>query len=264
MRRARRHGDAGRMNTTTRTLGTTSPLDAQASSAQPATASSLSRIRLTRAAGVAALVKALTYIAGFAVMGAYLAPRGFADAQGDPAASLDLLLAEQGVMYAWYLALYIVGGLALIVLVQGLQATLARVSPVLSQTSGILGQVWAGLLLASGLVALVGQTTVIALAETDRALAVSTWSSVTVIQDALGGGIEIVGAAWILIIGWIGLRSRTFGLSFSLNAVLIGLLGTATLIPATADLAATSFGLTFVVWFVWAAIVLLRRREPVA
>lgn len=213
---------------------------------------------LTRAAGWAAVVKGLTYVLGLGVMGAYLAPRGFADAQGDPAASLDLLVAHPDAMYSWYLVLYLVGGLALAVLAQGLRARLAGPAPALAATSAVVGYLWAGLLLASGLIALVGQTAVLELAADDRALAVSTWSAVSVIQDALGGGIELVGGVWALLIGWIGLRTRTFGLSFSLNAVLIGLLGVVTLVPGLADVAGVSFGLTFVVWFFWAGVVLLR------
>lgn len=249
------------MTTSPHTLGSPRPVGATAPATVPTTtATAATGHAMTRAAGWAALVKGLTYVVGFAVMGAYLAPRGFTDAQGDPAASLDVLVANADVMYVWYLVLYLVGGLALVVLAQGLRSRLSAVSPALAATSGVLGYLWAGLLLASGLIALVGQTAVLDLAASDRAMAVSTWASVSVVQDALGGGIELVGGAWALLIGWIGLRTRTFGLSFSLNAVLIGLLGVATLVPAVADVAATSFGLTFVVWFFWASVVLLRRR----
>ena len=45
-----------------------------------------------RLVGVAALVKAATYVVGFAGMAAYLAPRGFVDAAVDPAESLAFLL----------------------------------------------------------------------------------------------------------------------------------------------------------------------------
>ena len=69
--------------------------------------------------GIAALVKAATYIVGFGVMGAYLAPRGLLDAQGDPGASLSFLLDNQAAMYSWYLVLCLVGGIALVSLVLG-------------------------------------------------------------------------------------------------------------------------------------------------
>ena len=154
---------------------------------------------LRRAGGIAALVKAATYIVGFGVMGAYLAPRGLLDAQGDPSASLSFLLDNQAAMYSWYLVLYLVGGIALVSLVLGVHDVLRRKAPTLSLTAGVFGTIWAGLLLASGLISLVGQQAVVELATSDIVMAESTWSSVSVIQDALGGGIEIVarfGSSW--------------------------------------------------------------------
>ena len=68
--------------------------------------------------GIAALVKAATYIVGFGVMGA---PRTswFVGCAGDPSASLSFLLDNQAAMCSWYLVLYLVGGIALVSLVLG-------------------------------------------------------------------------------------------------------------------------------------------------
>lgn len=219
---------------------------------------------LERAGGAAALVKAVTYVTGFAVMGAYLAPRGFTDAQGDPAASLDVLTENAGVMYGWYLVLYLVGGLALVGLVLALRERLGAAGA-LVRASAVIGHVWAGLLLASGLVALVGQTAVLDLAATDHATAVATWSSVSVVQDALGGGIELVGGAWALLVGVAGWRTRALSRGLSAVAMGIGVLGAATLVPQIAGDAAAAFGVALIGWFVWVAVALLRgTRGPAA
>lgn len=88
------------MTTSPHTLGSPRPVGATAPATVPTTtATAATGHALARAAGWAALVKGLTYVVGFAVMGAYLAPRGFTDAQGDPAASLDVLVANADVMY---------------------------------------------------------------------------------------------------------------------------------------------------------------------
>lgn len=215
---------------------------------------------LQRAGGLAALAKAATYIVGFAVMGAYLAPRGFLDAQGDPAESLSFLLANQSVMYLWYLTLYVVGGLALVVLVQALRARMPQ-APTLSATAGVLGYLWSGLLLASGMIALVGQRAVVELAVTDPDVASSTWSSVSVVQDAVGGGIEIVGGLWVLLVSIAGMRTRSFGRGLSVLGIGVGLAGACTLVPAAADAAGSLFGLGMIVWFVWSASTLLSSRR---
>jgi hypothetical protein len=216
-----------------------------------------------RAGGVAALVTAATYLTGFAVLGAYLVPRGFLDAQGDPAASLALLLANQAVLYAWYLVLYLVGGAALVVLVQALHDRVRWSAPGLARAASAFGYIWAGLLLASGMISLVGQRAVVELAAGDSAAAAAAWFTVGVVRDALGGGIEIVGAVWVLLLGLAGLRTGAVGRGLSGLGVALGVLGAGTLVPGVA-VAGPLFGVGLVVWFVWAGISLLRGTRPVA
>lgn len=212
---------------------------------------------LQRGAGIAALVKAATYLVGFGVMGAYLAPRGFLNAQGDPAASLQLVQDHQVVLYAWYLVLYLVGGIALVSLVLGVKERL-RATPALARTAEVFGHIWAGLLLASGMVYLVGQQAVVALAADDPTTAATTWASVSIVQDALGGGIEIVGAVWVLLVSIAAIRTRTFPLGLAALGTAVGVAGAWTLLPAVADAAGAVFGIGFIAWFVWAAVSLLR------
>jgi hypothetical protein len=113
------------------------------------------------------------------------------------------------------------------------------------------------LVLAGGMVALVGQRAAVELAATDRAEAVSTWSAVTVVQDALGGGIEIVGALWVLLVSAAAIRSPALPRGLAVLGVIVGIAGAATLVPQLADAAAV-FGLGFIAWYVWVGFVLLR------
>ncbi|WP_380169610.1 hypothetical protein [Jannaschia sp. R86511] len=232
--------------TTTTTTQPSSPLTRTGSSAG-----------LQRGAGIAALVKAATYLVGFGVIGAYLAPRGLLDAQGDPAASLQFLLDNQTVLYAWYLVLYLVGGIALVSLVLGVRDRLHGASA-LARTAEVFGHIWAGLLLASGMVHLIGQQAVVALAADDSTTAATVWTSVGVVQDALGGGVELVGAVWVLLVSLAALRTRTFSLGLAGLGLAVGVAGVWTLLPAAADVAASLFGLGFVAWFVWTGVSLLR------
>lgn len=209
------------------------------------------------AGGWASLVEASTYVVGFGVAAAYLAPEGFTDAQDDPAESLAFLLDHQAVLYAWYLVLYLVAGVALVVLVLGIHDRLADRTPALARTTTAFGLIWAGVVMASGMVALVGQRAAVELAATDRAEAVSTWSATRVVQDALGGGIEIVGALWVLLVSAAAFRSPALPRGLVMLGVVVGTAGTATLVPPLAD-AAAIFGLGFIAWYVWAGLVLLR------
>lgn len=212
---------------------------------------------IQRAGGIGALVEAATYVIGFGVMAAYLAPRGFLDAQNSPAESLTFLLDNQVSMYLWYLLIYLVAGAALVVLTLGVHDRLTRSAPALAQVSTAFGLIWSGLVLASGMIALVGQRAVVDLAATDQAEAISTWSSVSTVQDALGGGIELVGALWILLLSVTAIRTGALSRGLSILGIAIGVAGMWTLVPQVED-AASLFGLGFIVWYVWAGRTLLR------
>ena len=218
---------------------------------------------LQRAGGWASLVAAVTYVIGFGVAAAYLAPAGFIDAQDDPAESLAFLLDHQATLYLWYLMLYLVGGAALVVLALGIHDRLEQRSPALARITTAFGLIWAGLVLASGMVALVGQRAAVDLAATDRAEAVSTWSAVRVVQDALGGGIEMVGALWVLLISIAALRASALPRGLAVLGIIVGVAGIWTLVPQTVDGAADVFGLGFIAWYIWAGLVLLRDQGHV-
>lgn len=222
-----------------------------------ATAAPLPTRDLQRAGGVAALIEGATYIVGIGVMTAYLAPRGFLEAQGDPAASLTVLLDNQVVMFVWYLLIYLVAGAALVVLSLGIHDRLRHATPALAQVTTAFGLIWSGVVLASGMVALVGQRAAVELAATDRSEAVSTWSAVSTVQTALGGGTEIIGAIWIILLSVAALRGRTLSRSLAFLGIAVGVAGTCTLIPQVADAGAV-FGIGFIAWYLWAGRTLLR------
>jgi hypothetical protein len=214
---------------------------------------------LQRAGGIAGFVTAATYVVGLGLIGVYLAPQGYLDVQGSLEDSLAFLLDHQVMLYTWDLVLYLVGGIALVSLVLGVHSRLRTGAAALSQTASVVGHLWAGLLLASGLIALVGQRAVVELAATDSAMAASTWSSVSVVQSALGGGIEIVGAVWVMLVSVAGIRSRVLGYGLGALGIGIGVAGAWTIVPPAAEYAGALFGLGLIVWFVWMGVTLLRR-----
>jgi len=215
---------------------------------------------LQRGAGIAALVRAAIFLVGFPLL-IYLIPRGFLDAQGHPAPSVQFLLDNQVAMYSWYLVLYLVSGVAQVSLVLGVKERL-REAPALARTAEVYGHIWAGLLLASGMVGLVGQQSVVALAGDGPGTAATTWASVSIVQYALGGGIEIVGALWLLLVSLAAIRTRAFPLGLAALGTAVGVAGMLTLLPAAGDGAAVPFGIGFMVWFVWAGVSLLRGSTP--
>ncbi len=213
---------------------------------------------LVRAGGAAAHVVAGTYVVGFITMAAFLLPRGFSDPVADPAGSLTFLLEHPSAMSAWYSLLYLLGGAAMVLVSLGIKDRLGD-APAAARVSGAFGMIWSGLLIASGSVAVVGQHAVVALHADHPGLAQQSWISVSVVQDALGGGIEVAGALWAAVVGYAVLRTRA--LSAGLGGLALGLavVGLATVLPFATEAATSIFGLGFIVWFTWAGAALLRR-----
>lgn len=215
-----------------------------------------SAARLARAGGVAALAKAATYVLGLGVMGAFLVPAGFGE--GGPADEVAFLVEHQAVLAAWYGTLYLLGGVALVVLVVALHARLRGADHGARTVTTAFGVIWSGLLLASGMVALVGQQAVVELHRTEPDRAATVLQSVSIVQDALGGGIELVGALWVLGVSALAATVGAFGRRVHLLGYLIGVAGVLTVVPALAGLGA-AFGLGFIAWFGCIAVDLLRR-----
>lgn len=209
--------------------------------------------------GLAAWVVAATYVIGFAAMVVHFVPAGFTSADSDPVASLTFLLDHQASLHLWYFLLYLVGGAGLVVLVLGVHDRSTRSQPGLSRISTAFGLIWAGHLLASGLVALVGQRAVARIADDGAEHVEITWVALAVVQDALGGGIELVGAIWLCLVSAMAIRGRVFSRGLAALGVTMGIAGLLTVVPAASDIAATVFGLGLIVWFVQAGLELRRR-----
>jgi hypothetical protein len=77
------------------------------------------------------------------------------------------------------------------------------------------------------------------------------------VSKGLGGGNEILGALWVLLIGWAALRAGGLPRALNYLGVLAGVSGILTLVPAL-EIVGVIFGLGLIVWFVWVGIVMLR------
>ena len=213
---------------------------------------------LAKAGAIAALVEAAAYAIGFAVLFAVLSPGSNPDAT--PAEALSTLLAQKTMLSWWYLIIYVVFGVALVVLVSALHEHLrAARNPTLPIGSAF-GLIWAGLVIASGMVANVGLDAVAGLHDQDPAQALTLWQHITTLQDALGGGVELVGGLWVLLVSVVALRGEALPRFLNVLGLLVGACGIATALPGLGDLGAV-FGLGQLPWFLWLGVHLLT-REP--
>ncbi len=214
---------------------------------------------LRKMGGIAALIEAATFVVGFWVYVTLLDAEGYGAADSDPVQNAAFLADHRTVMHLWYLIIYVVFGVVLVVLALALHERLKAGSPAMVQTATAFGLIWAGLVIASGMVANIGTGVVVDLYGTDPAQAASAWLALDFVVNGLGGGNEIVGGLWVLLVSWAALRPE--GLPRALNALgaVIGVAGLLTVVPALEVLGAV-FGLGLIAWFVWLGVVLLRGR----
>ena len=209
---------------------------------------------LQKMGGIAALYMATAYVVGIILFLFVLDYPNIVD----PAQKVALLVDKQLTIYAMNLILYVIFGVFLIVLVLALYERLKDGAPAMMQMAAVIGIIWAGSLIASGMVSNAGIAPVIALYAKDPAQAALTWLGFEVVAEGLGNGNgEILGGLMTLLISWAALN--TGGLPKSLNylGVVVGSVGIISTIPGLNDLTGM-FGMSQIVWFVWLANILLR------
>lgn len=207
--------------------------------------------------GLAAVIAAATFLVGFALYFTVLSAARYGSLDVDPAEHVKFLAAHRGLLYLWNLIIYVLFGGVLVVLAVALHERLKTGAAALMQTATAFGLIWAGLVIASGMVANIGAGVVIRLLAKDPALAASVWLSLSFIVNGLGGGNEIVGGLWLMLVSLAALR--TGGLPKALNylGVVVSVGGLVTVVPALTEVGAV-FGMGSIVWFIWAGIVMIR------
>lgn len=207
-----------------------------------------------KAGSVAALFLALVYLAGFALM-ASLA--GHSAGLG-PEQQLAAALERKTLVWLLNGALYIVSGLALLVLTTATDELLKPGARDWMRLATPLGYIWAGVLLAAGMIAQVGLESVARLHAKDPAQALQLWRALNLMLEGLGGGVEILGGCWVLLLARASLGQSLMPKSLLVLSILVGLAGVLTAVPALAD-AVYVFGLGQIPWFMLLAYLLWRR-----
>lgn len=178
----------------------------------------------------------------------------------DPAAKVEMLMANQLGIHVMYLIAYVGFGLVLAVLALGLYPLLSATPTTTARVTSAIGVIWAGMLVASGLVYLVGMESVVELHATDPAAAVTAWQAIEPVALGLGGaGGEILGGTWVLLVSLLALRAHALPQWLNWLGLFVGSAGIVSTIPGLAG-AAIPFGLLVIAWFTGLGICLLRKH----
>jgi Domain of unknown function (DUF4386) len=214
---------------------------------------------LQKMGGFAALYLAVAYLLGIVLFLFVLDYPNIVD----PAQKVALLVDKQMVIYSTNLMMYVIFGFFLIVLALALYERLKVDAPAIMQMATVIGIIWAGSLIASGMVSNAGIAPVVALYGKDPAQAALTWQGFEVVASGLSNGNgEILGGLMTLLVSWAALRTGRLPKFLNYLGVVVGLVGIASTIPGLSDLASI-FGMSQIIWFVWLAIILLR-PSPIA
>jgi hypothetical protein len=210
---------------------------------------------LQKAGGLAAFFETLAYLIGFGVMATLLDPGNTEGWSSDQ--KLAFVLERKALFQTWTLFIYVAFGIALVVLTVALHERLIHRAPDLMKIATPFGLIWAGLVIASGMIASVGLEAVAAIHARDVAQATSVWLTIDVVQNGLGGGVEVVGGVWVLLISAAVLRSLTLPRMLGYLGLVVGLSGVLTVVPFLKDLTMV-FGISQIFWFTWIGVAMMR------
>ena len=211
---------------------------------------------LQKSGGIAALYMATAHLIGIVIFLVILDYLNITD----PMQKLAMNIEKQSVIFSTNLLMYVFFGLALIVLSLALYDRMKSGAPALMQVATAIGIIWAGSLIASGMVANAGLATVVALHAKDLAQAVLTFQGIEAIANGLGNANgEILGGMWTLLVSLTALRTGGLPKGLNILGLSVGAVGIITIIPALNDLTGV-FGSGQIIWFVWLGIVLLRTQ----
>ena len=205
--------------------------------------------------GIAALYMAVAYvlgIVGFKLVADY-------SSVVDPVEKVAFLMDNQTITYMLHLIVYVLWGVFMVVLALALYKRLKAGSLAMMQTAAVLGFIWAGLIIASGMIFNIGMDSVINLYGQDPTQAATVWLAIESVFEGLGGGNEFVGGLWLLLVSWAALRAEAFPKLLNYLGLVLGVAGILSAIPPLGEIGAAIFGLGQIVWFAWLGIVLLRQ-----
>lgn len=211
-------------------------------------------MNIQKAGGIASLLMATSYLIGFWLYFSFLDASGYTG----PVQQVEFLIKTQTIQHIGNLVIYVAASLFLLVLVLALHERLKNASSSVMQIATALGLIWAGVVLAAGMVFSVGMEAAIDLYGKDPAFAASVWRSVYTVHDGLGGGTEIIGGIWILLISWTALKGRVFISALNMVGVIVGVAGILSIIPGLGEMGGMIFGLGQIVWYLWVGAVMLR------
>lgn len=218
-----------------------------------------------RLSALASFAMACCYILLFVLYGAVITVPGGAD----NSAKISYIVANSGLIKLSYIVGYILFALSLSTCALSMQGLFTGSNKVAVNSITVFGLMWSLILLATGMLAITGVDMMARFSEVATADGSATYGNskaqsiflmISLLESGLGGGIELLGGIWVLLIGLLGWQSQRLSTSLSVFSLVKGIIGISTLFftePVLRDL----FGITGIVWFIWFGMALLGQAK---
>lgn len=212
---------------------------------------------LQKFGGFSALYMALAHLIGIVIFLVVLDYTSITDPVQKVALNVDM----QPIVFSTNLLMYVFFGFALSILALAVSDRLKSGMPGLMQVTAVIGIIWAGSLIASGMVSNAGLATIVPLYAKDPAQAVLVFQGIETVANGLGNANgEILGGIWTLLVSIAALRTKGLPKALNILGLVVGTVGIITIIPVLGTLVGI-FGAGQIIWLVWLGIVLLRSRS---
>jgi len=211
---------------------------------------------LRMAGAISALLMATIYLLGFIVFFLALDPGRTLT----PDESVQFLNKNRVVVLPTIFILYVLAGFVLLILVQSLAAEVKDRRPWQSQTALIIGSIWCAMLLLAGFVYMTGMQAVFSLYPEKAEQATALALMVKTVFESLGGGNELIGGVWTVLISCLLLNATPGFKMLHYFGIVVGIAGIVSIVPILAE-AVTLFGLGQIVWFVGLGVRFLKNNN---
>jgi len=210
--------------------------------------------KIQKIGGICAILEALIYIFAFIIYGGILV---YPNANASAVEQLSFLTDNYLTLSILNLISYVLFGIILAVLVLAIHQRLKNHSPIFTNLASIFGIIWVGLVIASGMIGNIGLNSVLDIGVKESENAMLIWSSISIISEGLGGGNEIIGGIWVLLISTIAFKKNIFSKLLNLLGLIVGIAGILTIYPL--EIFTEIFGISQIIWFLWVGISMIRK-----
>ena len=212
--------------------------------------------------GISAIALALTYMFGFILFFGIL---NIQDGLNE-LKRLDFMLNNRDAFYIGYLVIGVLFSFLLMFLVQVLSTRFKQGLLQINHYASVVGYIWAACVLISSLIFLTSLAPIAKYNELDPQQALIIKQTISIVVNALGGGVELVGAVWVLLISYLGLKLKVYHFSVHWLGIIIGVVGVLTLFSGLSflssiaffDFATAVFGLGQIIWFLVLGVLMIK------